>query len=79
MVAGVTAVPQYRQNPGGQVVSDPIPILRQENEVNFDGSYKYRYSAIYLLCYTEFSILLLFPSIARKNFLSFASILHVEN
>jgi hypothetical protein len=36
-----TAAPQYRAGVGGQ--NDPIPILRQENEVNFDGSYKYRY------------------------------------
>lgn len=25
------------------VVTEPIPILRQEQEVNFDGSYKYLY------------------------------------
>jgi hypothetical protein len=41
LIATATAAPQYRPNVGGQ--NEPIPILRQENEVNFDGSYKYRY------------------------------------
>jgi hypothetical protein len=39
LLVSATAAPQNRG--GGQ--NEPIPILRQENEVNFDGSYKYRY------------------------------------
>ncbi|GFG37116.1 hypothetical protein Cfor_05778 [Coptotermes formosanus] len=41
LIATATAAPQYRPNVGGQ--NEPIPILRQENEVNFDGSYKYSF------------------------------------
>lgn len=33
----------YAQGPGSQPVTEPIPILRQEQEVNFDGTYKYAY------------------------------------
>ncbi|XP_069674224.1 endocuticle structural glycoprotein SgAbd-8-like [Periplaneta americana] len=37
----VSAKPQYHGGFGSS--NDPIPILRQENEVNFDGSYRYSY------------------------------------
>jgi len=40
LIVTAAAAPQYRPIIGGQ--NEPIPILRQENEVNFDGSYKYR-------------------------------------
>ena len=37
LVALAVAVPQSQSS------TEPIPILRQEQEVNFDGSYKYAY------------------------------------
>lgn len=37
LIALVSAAPQFDQN------TTPIPIIRQEQEVNFDGSYKYAY------------------------------------
>jgi hypothetical protein len=40
LIVTAAAAPQYRPVIGGQ--SEHIPILRQENEANFDGSYKYR-------------------------------------
>jgi hypothetical protein len=40
LIVTAAAAPQYRPIISGQ--NEPIPILRQENEVNFDGSYKYR-------------------------------------
>ena len=40
LIVTAAAAPQYRPIIGGQ--NEFIPILRQENEVNFDGSYKYR-------------------------------------
>lgn len=41
LIAIATSAPQLRAGVGGQ--NEPIPILRQENEVNFDGSYKYSF------------------------------------
>ena len=40
LIVTAAAAPQYRPIIGGQ--NEHIPILRQENEANFDGSYKYR-------------------------------------
>jgi hypothetical protein len=40
LIVTAAAAPQFRPIIGDQ--NEPIPILRQENEVNFDGSYKYR-------------------------------------
>jgi hypothetical protein len=40
LIVTAAAAPQYRPIIAGQ--NEFIPILRQENEVNFDGSYKYR-------------------------------------
>nr|CAD7572351.1 unnamed protein product [Timema californicum] len=36
------SLPQRRQGPE-YPATEPIPILRQESEVNFDGTYKYSY------------------------------------
>lgn len=40
LIVTVAGAPQFRPTAGNP--NEPIPILRQENEVNFDGSYKYR-------------------------------------
>ncbi|XP_046979335.1 endocuticle structural glycoprotein ABD-4-like [Schistocerca americana] len=41
LVCLTAAAPQFRQAPGAP--NEPIPILSQEQEVNFDGSYKYSF------------------------------------
>ncbi|XP_023704719.1 endocuticle structural glycoprotein SgAbd-8-like [Cryptotermes secundus] len=41
LIVIATSAPQSRAAVGGP--NEPIPILRQENEVNFDGSYKYSF------------------------------------
>ncbi|XP_067000869.2 endocuticle structural glycoprotein SgAbd-2 [Anabrus simplex] len=43
LLAVTSAAPQFRQNPVPLNPNEPIPILRQENEVNFDGTYRYSY------------------------------------
>lgn len=43
MLSLAAAVPQRIQRPVVVSPGDQIPILRQEQEVNFDGSYKYSY------------------------------------
>ncbi|KAI9583789.1 endocuticle structural glycoprotein ABD-4-like [Glossina fuscipes] len=43
MLSLAAAVPQRLQRPVVVSPGDQIPILRQEQEVNFDGSYKYSY------------------------------------
>jgi hypothetical protein len=40
LIVTAAAAPQYRPIISGQ--NEFIPILKQENEANFDGSYKYR-------------------------------------
>lgn len=40
MLGCVLAAPQQQQQ---QPTTEPIPIIKQEQEVNFDGSYKWSY------------------------------------
>lgn len=41
MLGCVLAAPQQQQQQ--QPTTEPIPIIKQEQEVNFDGSYKWSY------------------------------------
>ncbi|CAG9785098.1 unnamed protein product [Diatraea saccharalis] len=43
LVAVVCAAPQYSQYQQQQYQADVIPIIKQQQEVNFDGSYQYSY------------------------------------
>ncbi|GLG94003.1 hypothetical protein R5R35_008921 [Gryllus longicercus] len=43
LLAVAAAKPQYRGAPPAPAAGEPIPILRQDQEVNFDGSYRYSF------------------------------------
>lgn len=42
LVAAACAAPQYNQYQQQQYQGQEIPIIKQTQEVNFDGSYQYR-------------------------------------